>query len=261
MRLSKLSITAGFILLLSVADVAEPVARVPVLIELFTSEGCSSCPPADQLLGQLAAQNPVPEVEIIAMSEHVDYWNGQGWSDPFSSAQFSRRQEEYARVLGSGTYTPQMVVDGTTEFVGSKRGVALQALLRAGQKPKAVITIAKSGDDGNGTRFQVRMEPAASLKGRGPFDVYLAVTEDNLSSNVARGENRGRKLSHTAVVRRLNLIGQGDDIAGLTAAPVVQLDRQWKPVDVRVIVFAQSRRTRAILAVSTLPLVTGAPAK
>jgi hypothetical protein len=260
MRLRKLSIAAVFILLLSVADVAEPAGRVPVLVELFTSEGCSSCPPADQLLAQLAAQKPLPEVEIITMSEHVDYWNSQGWSDPFSSAQFSRRQEEYTRALGDGPYTPQMVVDGTTEFVGSNRGAALQALLRAGQKPKAVITIAKAGDEGTDTKLQIRMGPATGLDWRGPFDVYLAVTEDNLSSNVVRGENRGRKLSHASVVRKLNLIGQGDDVAGFTATPIVQIDRHWKPVDVRVIVFAQSRKTRAILAVSTLPLVTGAPA-
>src|SRR5215468_246613 len=86
--------------------------RVPVIVELFTSEGCSSCPPADEALRRLASTQPVPGVEIVAMSEHVDYWNSLGWTDPFSSSQFSQRQDEYGKAFGlDGSYTPQMVVD------------------------------------------------------------------------------------------------------------------------------------------------------
>jgi hypothetical protein len=192
------------------------------------------------------------------MSEHVDYWNSLGWKDPFSDAQFSRRQEEYARALNtSGPYTPEMIVDGHSDFVGSNRGAAVLALTSAGRKPKAAIEITKVGGSQERPAVQVRMTPLDERNGS--FDVYLAVTENNLSSSVARGENRGRKLSHAAVVRKLTLIGRGDGAAAFTATSVVELDHHWKTDDVRLVVFAQSRKTRAILGVSAIPLGEALP--
>src|SRR3982074_1663188 len=95
--------------------------RTPVVVELFTSEGCSSCPPAENLLSHMAEQQPIENAEVIALEEHVDYWNELGWVDPFSSREWTARQHAYAGVLGNGNaYTPQMVVDGKTEFVGSQ---------------------------------------------------------------------------------------------------------------------------------------------
>src|SRR5690349_8763413 len=119
--------------------------RVPVVIELFTSEGCSSCPPADAVLMQLEKNQPVAGAEIIALSEHVDYWNYIGWSDPFSSEAFSARQQAYAPIFGNdGVYTPQMVVDGQAEFIGSNSGKAQTAIARAAKLPKAEVKISQS---------------------------------------------------------------------------------------------------------------------
>jgi hypothetical protein len=231
-----------------------PVKRIPVLVELFTSEGCSDCPPADQVLAQLAGNNLVDGIEVIAMSEHVDYWNRLGWSDPFSAAQFSMRQNEYAQAFGNrDIYTPQMVVDGQLEFVGSNRVKAIQAVAHAAQIPKASIIITQIGRDKEMVKLQVSVDSIAGLPQSEPADVFLAVTENNLFSNVARGENQGRRLMHAAVVRKLTLIGKISEGHSFNAAPVVQVDRQWKVKDLSVVAFVQARRDRRILAVSSAP--------
>src|SRR2546426_9999954 len=152
--------------------------RTPVLVELFTSEGCSSCPPADLLLGRLQQSQPVAGVEVISLSEHVDYWNQLGWKDPFSSAGFSERQRQYAAVLrGDGVYTPQMVVDGRAGFVGSETQTALRTIAEAAKKPKATVTLRCGG---NPSTLAVRIEdiPGADA------DVALAIAENGLQSNV-----------------------------------------------------------------------------
>src|SRR5262245_19863209 len=222
--------------------------RVPVIVELFTSEGCSSCPPADAALMRLASTQPVPGVEIVAMSEHVDYWNSLGWTDPFSAAQFSQRQNEYAQAFGlNGIYTPQMVIDGREEFVGNDVNQAVQGISRAAKAPKRPFTVTPTKLDSENVRFQVRIEPD-SASDRNSADVYMGITENNLKSSVKRGENEGRVLAHTAVVRRLTLIGSLDRRNSFNAEPVVRIDRRWKPADVRVLIFVQDHKTKHILA-------------
>jgi hypothetical protein len=120
----------------------------PVLVELFTSEGCSSCPPADELLTRLEQTQPVGGAQVIALSEHVDYWNRLGWTDPYSSAEFSKRQNDYASALQTDeVYTPQMIVDGRVQFVGSNLNRAREAVDGAAHDPKAVVTVSLASDD------------------------------------------------------------------------------------------------------------------
>src|SRR5262245_43533606 len=116
--------------------------RSPVIVELFTSEGCSSCPPADAVLAQLQKTQPVAGAEVITLSEHVDYWNYIGWSDPFSSAAFSARQEAYSQAFGQERiYTPQMVVAGQAELVGTNMNKAREAIAKAAGSPKADVRV------------------------------------------------------------------------------------------------------------------------
>src|SRR5262249_54065523 len=110
-------------------------ARKAVVVELFTSEGCSSCPPADAFLARLENEQPVENAEILALEEHVDYWNSQGWVDPFSSVAMTERQRGYAFALGTGSaYTPQMIVDGHEQFVGSREREALGTIEQAASR-------------------------------------------------------------------------------------------------------------------------------
>src|SRR5258707_13227530 len=116
--------------------------RVPVVLELFPSEGCSSCPPADALLAKLEEEQPVAGAEIIALEEHVDYWDHQGWIDPFSSAQWTQRQQGYASGFGDrGVYTPELVVNGRSGFVGSHEGYAYRAIVGAVAQPRTRISL------------------------------------------------------------------------------------------------------------------------
>ena len=183
------------------------------------------------------------------MSEHVDYWNSLGWKDPFSASQFTNRQNEYAKAFGgSDVYTPQMVVDGRTEFIGNDRSQAIEAVTRSSRIPKSAITINCIPVDGESVKVQVQL---TSLPG-GPADVYLAVTENNLLSNVTRGENVGHKLAHVAVVRKLSVIGHSGSDSPFKAEPVVRLPRDWKRPDLGIIVFAQNTKTRNIVALSPI---------
>src|SRR6266404_1888689 len=191
------------VLLLVVLPAGAVEGRTPVLVELFTSEGCSSCPPADVLLMQLGKEQPIPGAEVIILSQHVDYWNRLGWTDPFSSKEFSKRQEEYAFSLRvDGPYTPQMVVDGRVEFNGSNARQARDAIGRAARSPKAMVTLIPSPAP-EGVRMQIKVDGLDAAKLSGKADVLVAITESDLRTNVLRGENSGKHLAHAGVVRRL----------------------------------------------------------
>ena len=234
--------------------------RSPVIVELFTSEGCSSCPPADVVLMQLETSQPVAGAEVIALGEHVDYWNYIGWSDPFSSEAFSARQQAYAPVFNNdGVYTPQIVVDGQAELIGSNSSKAQAAIARAAKLPKAEVTIvavqAASAKDAQAIKLKVSVEKLPAISSGDVAEVLLAITESNVSSQVARGENSGRRLGHTAVVRELRSLGQ---IAGANkpfmAETTAMPGKDWKRGDLRAVVFVQERAHKRILGAAAIPL-------
>jgi hypothetical protein len=189
---------------------AEP-AKVPVLAELFTSEGCNSCPPADSLLEKLDRLQPVAGARVLVLSEHVDYWNQLGWKDPFSSSQFSQRQERYSRLLGGEVFTPQLVIDGRKQVLGSDPAAIQKAVAEAVQRPKVPVKIVDAKRDGG--EMAVALSIPALDKGKG--DVWVAVADERDESSVNRGENAGRKLAHVAVVRHLAIAGSVSKSAGL----------------------------------------------
>lgn len=166
-----------------------------VIVELFTSEGCSSCPPADRLLSEIVKKDS-DEVEVVGLSFHVDYWDYIGWKDPYASKDFTIRQRAYARRFVNNTiYTPQMVVNGEHEFVGSNRG-HLSKALRSEKETKLLKLKISSVKIENGVLHAV-----VSGEDTSPSVLNVAVVEKGLSQNVTRGENRGRLLSHDNVVR------------------------------------------------------------
>jgi len=231
--------------------------RVAVIVELFTSEGCSSCPPADAVLAKLERTQPVNDVRIIPLSEHVDYWNNLGWVDPFSSPQFRARQNDFAQVFGvESVYTPQMVVNGFVEFVGDDLNRATTEIQRVAQQPSATVQLRTTRNSNNSDMVdlmvRVRDIPSIKLPPKGsvaPLDVFLAVTEDNVQSDVAHGENAGRRLRHAAVVRSFGVIGSIDprDKPELALRPTLKLPGSWKRQDLHAVVFVQEHATRRII--------------
>ena len=186
-------------------------ARTPVLVELFTSEGCSSCPPADALLESLDRSQPISGAELIVLSEHVDYWDGIGWKDPYSSHEYGERQSAYASQFGLGTvYTPQMVVDGRFEFVGSDERRASQAMKEAAESPKAPVHLSLGSSADKATILHVGAGPLPPATGRQSAGVFLAVADNSDQSQIRGGENAGRTLQHVAVLRKLTRIGNVD---------------------------------------------------
>ncbi len=243
-----------------ILDVAPPVSgdgkRSPVIVELFTSEGCSSCPPADKVLAELESAQPVAGAEIIALSEHVDYWNYIGWSDPFSSEAFSARQQGYAPVFrNDGVYTPQMVVDGQAEFLGSNPDKAKTAIARAAKLPKGEVSI-HFEQAAQTVKLKIGVTKLPAISAGDSAEVLLAITEANLSSHVVRGENSGRRLLHTAVVRELRSLGNMRDSGKpFEAETTAMLGKDWKRANLKAVAFVQERNHKRILGAAAINLV------
>ncbi|MCU1322974.1 MAG: hypothetical protein JWM43_2623 [Acidobacteriaceae bacterium] len=218
--------------------------RTPVLVELFTSEGCSSCPPADAILAKLERDQPIAGSEIIVLSEHVDYWDGLGWHDRFSSHALTERQNAYGQRFGlESVYTPQMVVDGVSQFIGNDAGKAQRAAAQAGQTGKIELKISGVTVDGRKVSGAITGGAAGQLKG----DLYAALVDPTAVTQVKAGENGGRQLNHVGVVRSLQRIGSVQELASGPVRFVLAAPADAIPGKERIVVFAQKTGTGTIL--------------
>lgn len=237
--------------------------KQPVILELFTSEGCSSCPPADSLLEKLSEDQPFDGIEIIPLEEHVDYWNNLGWSDPFSSPDFSRRQEDYSHTLpDGGVYTPQMIVDGRAQLIGGRANEAREQIRLAAAHPKSRLLLTPAPARKPHTiSFELRLDTsiasAAILSAPNPgpssLDLWIAITEKGLHSAVTAGENSGHTLQHAPVVRQLRKL---HSVSSPFTAPLqftLDLRDNWNPANLTVVAFLAHPHSRQILAAGSSP--------
>ncbi len=233
----------------------------PVIVELFTSEGCSDCPPADALLDKLVTTQPVAGAEIIALGQHVDYWDRLGWKDRFSSAALTSRQQTYQARFGTDSiYTPQMVVDGGAEFVGSDAAAARKAIERTLTAPHGVVTLTLGPGEG-ALHVGITVSDLPAFDRRDRADIVVLVTERGLRTEVKRGENHGRTLAHAPVVRYLATVGHIADNAATTgsASAEIPLPADWQRDRLAVVAFVQQARGRTILASASIPVKIARP--
>jgi hypothetical protein len=228
-------------------------AQQPVVIELFTSEGCSSCPPADAMLTKLSHRRDTNIAKLILLEEHVEYWNNGGWKDPFSGPTYTDRQYDYTKELHLATaYTPQIVIDGHLQASGNNPRAVQDLILEAAKAPMpAAVSLNRVSPD----KLQVSVNNAAGEK----LDVLLAVTEDDLTNSVRAGENSGRTLNHSAVVREMHRLGSTAD--GKFDKTVSLPDKSgWKKDNLRAIVLVQNPNSGVILGAAEVPYVASAGA-
>jgi hypothetical protein len=237
------------------------VAPVPVLVELFTAEGCSSCPPADTLLEKLIESQPAAGVQIVGLGEHVDYWDRLGWKDRFSSAALTARQQKYAnRSKSADIYTPQMVVDGQDAFVGSDLAAARRAIERAVAGPHGRVRIAVDEAAANVAHVAVTVASLPASAAGDRADLLVAITEDRLRTEVKRGENQGRTLAHAAVVRDLRTVAEGVSSSSAAEA-TIKLASDWARPNLKVVAFVQERGSRRVLATAVAAIAGGPSAR
>jgi hypothetical protein len=226
---------------------AQSTAR-PVLVELFTSEGCSSCPPADKLLRDIAGKSTDSGETVVALSEHVTYWNYLGWADPFSAEIFTQRQAAYEdRFRLDSSYTPQIVVNGTRQFVGSNDA----GVMRAVRTPMAATTVRVSISSAK--LLGDHVDVAFTLAGDVPHDadLFAVLADDADSSHVQRGENSGETLQHVSVARSMERIVS----AGASNAKTIRLSVPSGGTQPRhVVLFLQTKGLGPVLAIDTRPI-------
>lgn len=256
MRTSLLQVVLGTAtaIVAGATNLQAQVAEKPpvVLVELFTSEGCSSCPPADALLRQMNGTQTKAGQLIVGISEHVTYWNSLGWVDPFSSSIYTERQNAYGRRFGlDSVYTPQIVVNGAEQFVGSDRAALTHAIQRQAEHP-APIKLSILEMHMAGSKAEVKFAVSGEIPAHGT-DIIAVLADDADQSSVLHGENSGRKLAHVAVARSLGRVATLNAAAEQTVQipiPASFTDKQGH----HLILFAQAQGSGAVLGVDTKPL-------
>jgi hypothetical protein len=227
---------------------------IPVVVELYTSEGCSDCPPADRVLTDLLDEQPVAGVQVIALGEHVDYWDYLGWKDRFSSAAFTDRQKTYQTAVFAPTpvYTPQVVVDGRLQCVGSDREAVRHAVERAAKAAKVDVRLTATVPETGRSSITIDVALPDTVVLERPADILVAVVEDGLVTEVARGENRGRTLGHNAVVRALEAVAEvPPHESAVSATTRISMADAWDPERLRIVAFVQERDSRRILGAAS----------
>ena len=224
--------------------------KQPVVVELFTSEGCSSCPPADSFLKQLSDEQPLDGIQVLVLEEHVDYWNRLGWNDPFSSPDFSRRQEDYASVIPkSGVYTPQMIVDGHAQLIAGRSKEAVDLIRSAAAHPKARLVLTPASSPKEHTRsFSLAFDPSTSAPSASRLDLWVAVTEKGLHTDVKGGENSGSTLYHSPVVRELRKFHSVSLPLKEPVSFTVDVRNNWNLANLSVVAFLSDPHSRQVLA-------------
>ncbi|MEO8099073.1 MAG: DUF1223 domain-containing protein [Acidobacteriota bacterium] len=236
-------------LLVLIAGGCAAQSGIPVVVELFTSEGCSSCPAADNLLARYATKSGNSNVDVIVLGEHVDYWDDLGWKDRFSSPLFSARQQDYGIALRAGTvYTPQAVVNGQKAVLGSDSRELTRAIAEVASAPRAPVALEMHGSDTLSVRIG-KLPP-----GSGRADVIVAITENGLESNVAGGENNGRRLRHAAVVRTMTRLAEldGSHPGEYVAQARLNFRAEWIRSSLKVVLLVQDRGSRRILGAASI---------
>lgn len=256
--MSPRSIAAALLLVTGCVEGAPPVGSYqatnqenavasPIVVELFTSQGCSSCPPADALLARLQKDHAAARRPLLCLSFHVDYWNRLGWTDPYSSAVSTDRQRRYAAAMQSNqVYTPQMIVSGVEAFVGSNRQLAAAAIeAQTASEPTAFVTLRSSAGPG-ADQFNAAYEVRGDYEG---CHLNIAAVQPHAGNQALAGENSGRELEHLNVVRWFRSIPLQEG----SAAGTVSIDLPaGSPQDLRVVAYVQESQTMKIVGAATV---------
>ncbi len=245
----RIGIAAGIVLTLMAASAP---AQKAVLIELFTSEGCSSCPPADALLRQVNGTQTSGGLLMVGISEHVTYWNSLGWSDPYSSPAYTERQNAYSqRFHLEGVYTPQMVINGAEQIVGSDRAALLRVVQQEEeQRPRMSLRILSSSIAGN--TLTVNYSASGDLPAHGA-DLIAVLADDSDRSNVLHGENSGHTLAHVAVARSISRVAKLQAAGEQTVQIPIPASFQASQGH-HLILFAQTPGNGRVLGTDSKPL-------
>lgn len=223
---------------------AKPAPQPVVVLELFTSQGCSSCPPADKALQDITQQAARSGQAVYGLSFHVDYWNRLGWTDPFSTKEYTDRQRQYDRLLKSQTYTPQLVINGRQDVIGGQRS-RIEQLIQTVQKQPATTFI---GVDGNLTKRANQITVAYELSATGPYRVNVALVQKEARTVVQNGENGGRTLTNTNVVRQFKTV----DNADASGTVILSLSDGLTPDQTAVLVYVQRKDNGQIVGAKQL---------